>query len=77
MFTPIIFTEKGRWYMNLSGSAKIPSSHGHPKRMASGAVNQFIQTLPIDIRFTAGKGIQLERAKDEMIKLIEAAPALP
>ena len=33
--------------------------------------------VPFDIRFTAGKDIQLERAKDEMIKLIEAAQALP
>lgn len=30
--------------------------------------------VPFDIRFTAGKDIQLERAKDEMVKLIEALP---
>ncbi|MHC4395149.1 MAG: S41 family peptidase [Planctomycetota bacterium] len=31
--------------------------------------------VPFDIRFAAGKDIQLERAKDEMVKLIEAAAA--
>jgi carboxyl-terminal processing protease len=30
--------------------------------------------VPFDIRFAAGKDIQLERAKDEMVKLIEALP---
>jgi carboxyl-terminal processing protease len=29
--------------------------------------------VPFDIRFAAGKDIQLERAKDEMVKLIEAS----
>ncbi|MHA2062000.1 MAG: S41 family peptidase, partial [Candidatus Sifarchaeia archaeon] len=29
--------------------------------------------VPFDTRFTAGRDIQLERAKDEMVKLIEAA----
>ena len=33
--------------------------------------------VPFDIRFTAGKDIQLERAKGEMIKLIKAAQASP
>jgi carboxyl-terminal processing protease len=28
--------------------------------------------VPFDIRFAGGKDIQLERAKDEMVKLIEA-----
>ena len=27
--------------------------------------------VPFDIRFAAGKDIQLERAKDEMVKLID------
>ena len=29
--------------------------------------------VPFDIRFAAGRDIQLERAKDEMVKLIEAS----
>ena len=29
--------------------------------------------VPFDIRFAAGKDIQLERAKDEMVKLIEVS----
>jgi len=29
--------------------------------------------VPFDIRFAAGKDIQLERAKDEMVKIIEAS----
>jgi len=29
--------------------------------------------VPFDIRFAAGQDIQLERAKDEIVKLIETA----
>ncbi len=29
--------------------------------------------VPFDIRFAAGKDIQLERAKDEIVRLIEAS----
>ena len=29
--------------------------------------------VPFDIRFAAGKDIQLERSKDEMVKLIKAS----
>jgi len=42
------------------------------KRLEAVGVEPDIE-VPFDIRFAAGKDIQLERAKDEMVKLIEAS----
>jgi carboxyl-terminal processing protease len=40
------------------------------KRLEGVGVKPDIE-VPFDIRFTAGKDIQLERAKDEIVRLIE------
>ncbi|MHC4193928.1 MAG: S41 family peptidase, partial [Planctomycetota bacterium] len=42
------------------------------KRLEGVGVEPDIE-VPFDIRFAAGKDIQLERAKDEMVRLIEAS----
>jgi carboxyl-terminal processing protease len=33
--------------------------------------------VPFDIRFAAGRDVQLERAKQKMVRLIEAMPPAP
>ena len=42
------------------------------KRLEGVGVEPDIE-VPFDIRFAGGRDIQLERAKDEMVKLIEAS----
>jgi len=43
------------------------------KRLEGAGVGPDIE-VPFDVRFAAGRDIQLERAKEEMLKLIEASP---